>query len=298
MSEPSNELSGKVYIVTGANSGIGRVAAMELAKKGAHVLLACRSAEKAQQVIDELLKGTANAKVEYLALDLADLASARAAARAFLERGLPLHGLINNAGLAGQRGVTKDGFELAFGTNHLGHFLFTQLLLDKLEESAPSRIVNVASEAHYRCTTIDWEAVRKPTATVSGFDEYSVSKLANVLFTKELARRLAGTGVTTYSLHPGAVATDVWRRVPVVLRGIIKLFMKSIEDGAKTTIYCATDPMLTSQTGRYYEDCREREPNPVAEDEKLAAELWSRSEAWTSTSSSTNTRGPEHPVAD
>jgi len=281
MVAPPTDLSGTVYIVTGANTGIGRVAAIELAKRGAHVLLACRSEEKTQPVIAEILKATPDAKVEHLPLDLADLSSVRAAAQAFLGRDLPLHGLINNAGLAGQRGVTKDGFELAFGTNHLGHFLFTNLLLDKLEESAPSRIVNVASEAHYRPTTIDWEAVRKPTTTVTGFDEYSVSKLANVLFTKELARRLVGTGVTTYALHPGAVATDVWRRVPAVFRGIIKLFMKSIEDGAKTTIYCATDPSLASQTGRYYEDCKDRQPNPVAEDENLAAELWSRSESWT-----------------
>jgi NAD(P)-dependent dehydrogenase (short-subunit alcohol dehydrogenase family) len=246
------------------------------------VVLACRSAEKTQPVLDEILKATPDAKVDHLPLDLADLSSVRVAAEAFLERRLPLHGLINNAGLAGPRGTTKDGFELAFGTNHLGHFLFTNLLLDKLKESAPSRIVNVASKAHYRANTIDWEAVRKPTKTVTGFDEYGVSKLANVLFTKELARRLEGSGVTTYALHPGAVATDVWRRVPIVFRGLIKLFMKSAEDGAKTTIYCATDPSLASQTGRYYEDCRERAPNPAAEDRKLASELWSRSEAWTS----------------
>lgn len=276
------QLNGKVYVVTGANTGIGRVATIELAKQGAHVVLACRSAEKTRPVLDEVLKTKPDAKVEHLPLDLADLSSVRAAARRFLERELPLDGLINNAGLAGQRGMTKDGFELAFGTNHLGHFLFTNLLLDKLKASAPSRIVNVASEAHYRAKTIDWTAVQKPTATVTGFDEYSVSKLANVLFTKELARRLAGTGVTSYALHPGAVATDVWRRVPVVLRGVIKLFMKSAEDGAKTTIYCATDPSLARQSGRYYDDCRERQPSPVAEDEQLAAELWSRSETWTS----------------
>ena len=164
-------------------------------------------------------------------------------------------------------------------------------MLDKLKQSAPSRIVNVASEAHYRAKTIDWQAVREPTRTVTGFDEYGVSKLANVLFTKELARRLQGTGVTTYALHPGAVATDVWRRVPLVVRGVLKLFLKSAEDGAKTTIYCATDPSLASQTGRYYDDCKERQPNPVAEDAQLAAELWSRSEAWTAAGTLTQ---PDH----
>lgn len=277
-----SELGGRVYIVTGANTGIGRVAARELAKKGAHVLLACRSAQKTQPVLDEIFKIMPDAKAEHLPLDLGDLASVRASAQAFLERKLPLHCLINNAGLAGQRGVTNDGFELAFGTNHLGHFSFTLLLLETLKASAPSRIVNVASEAHYRPKTIDWEALREPTQTVTGFHEYAVSKLANVLFTKELARRLEGTGVTAYALHPGAVATDVWRRVPVGLRGLLKLFMKSSEDGAKTTIYCATEPTLASQTGRYYDDCKERQPNPLAEDRRLASELWSRSEAWTS----------------
>jgi NAD(P)-dependent dehydrogenase (short-subunit alcohol dehydrogenase family) len=286
--------SGRVYIVTGANTGIGRVTSAELAKMGAHVFLACRSAEKTGPVIDEIRKATPEAKVEHLSLDLADLSSVRTAASAFLERKLPLHGLINNAGLAGQRGVTKDGFELAFGTNHLGHFLFTFLLLDKLKESAPSRIVNVASEAHYRATAIDWKAVRTSTRSAMGFDEYGVSKLANVLFTKELARRLVGTGVTAYALHPGVVATDVWRRVPGLVRGIIKLFMKSAADGAKTTIYCATEPSLAAQTGRYYEDCKERDPNPIAEDEQLAAELWSRSETWTAASAA---RSADSPVA-
>jgi NAD(P)-dependent dehydrogenase (short-subunit alcohol dehydrogenase family) len=275
------ELEGKVFIVTGANTGIGRVAAGEIARKGAQVFLACRSAEKTRPVIEEIREATPEAKVEHLPLDLADLASVRTAAKAFLERGLPLHGLVNNAGLAGQRGLTKDGFELAFGTNHLGHFLFTSLLLGKLRESAPSRIVNVASQAHYRAKTIDWEAVRKPTRTVTGFEEYAVSKLANVLFTRELAGRLEGTGVTTYALHPGVVATDVWRRVPVVFRGLMKLFMRSTADGAKTTIYCATDPALATQSGRYYDDCMEKRPNPVVEEGKLGPELWARSEAWT-----------------
>ena len=205
----------------------------------------------------------------------------RTAAAAFLARDLPLHVLVNNAGLAGQRGHTKSGFELAFGTNHVGHFLFTELLLEKLKASAPARIVNVASTAHYNAKGIDWEAVRKPTRSLTALDEYAVSKLANVLFTKELARRLAGTKVTTYALHPGVVATDVWRRVPIGLRGLAKLFMKSAEDGAKTTIYCATSPAVAAETGKYYDDVKEKRPSKQADDLVLAAELWTCSEAWT-----------------
>ncbi len=276
-----SELSGKVFIVTGANTGIGKVAATDFARRGAHVFLACRSAAKTQPVIDEIKQATGNAQIEFLALDLGDLDSVRTAAAAFLARDLPLHVLVNNAGLAGQRGHTKSGFELAFGTNHVGHFLFTELLLEKLKASAPARIVNVASTAHYNAKGIDWEAVRKPTRSLTALDEYAVSKLANVLFTKELARRLAGTKVTTYALHPGVVATDVWRRVPIGLRGLAKLFMKSAEDGAKTTIYCATSPAVAAETGKYYDDVKEKRPSKQADDLVLAAELWTRSEAWT-----------------
>jgi NAD(P)-dependent dehydrogenase (short-subunit alcohol dehydrogenase family) len=275
------ELSGKVYIVTGANTGIGKVTAAELARRGGHVFLACRSEDKTKPVIDEIKRETPDAKVEFLALDLADLGSVRRAADEFKARKLPLHGLINNAGLAGSRGTTKDGFELIFGTNHLGPFLFTTLLLDVLKQSAPARIVNVASEAHYSAKGIDWDAQRKKTRSVTGLDEYAVSKLANVLFTKELARRLEGTGVTTYSLHPGVVATDVWRRVPPPFRWVMKAFMISPEKGAQTTLYCATAPELAKETGKYFEKSKEKKPNKLADDVALAGELWKRSAEWT-----------------
>lgn len=270
----------QVCIVTGANTGIGRVTAHELAARGAHVFLAGRSAEKTAPVVEAIRQGTGNTRVEYLPLDLADLGSVRRAAADFLARDLPLHVLINNAGLAGARGLTADGFELAFGTNHLGHFLFTTLLLDRLKASAPARVVTVSSRMHYKAPGIDWEAVRKPTRTTTGTFEYGVSKLANVLFSNELARRLEGTGVTTYALHPGVIASDVWRRVPWGFRGLIKLFMKSPEDGARTSLWCATDPSLAEQTGRYYDECKERRPSRLAQDPALAGELWQRSEAW------------------
>jgi len=276
-----SELQGKVFIVTGATSGIGKVTALDLARRGAHVVLACRSADKTAAVIDEIKRETGNQEVDFLALDLGSLDSVRAAARAFLDRGLPLHGLINNAGLASTRGQTEDGFELAFGTNHLGHFLFTTLLLDKLKASAPARIVNVASASHYSAKGIDWNALEQPTRSLTGLTEYEVSKLANVLFTAELARRLEGTGVTTYALHPGVVATNVWRRMPRIVSWLPKLFMKSSEDGARTQIWCATAPELADQSGRYYDGCKEKRPSRLARDAELAAELWRRSEAWT-----------------
>jgi NAD(P)-dependent dehydrogenase (short-subunit alcohol dehydrogenase family) len=284
---PTSTLESKVFIVTGANTGIGRITATELARRGAHVILACRSAERTTPVVDAIRRLTGNDKVDFLPIDLADLGSVRSAAAAFLSRNLPLHGLINNAGLAGKRGLTKDGFEVTFGSNHLGPFLFTLLLLDRLKESAPSRIVNVASRAHKSAKGIDWEALRRPGTSRAVLNEYAVSKLANVLFTKELARRLVGTGVTTYSLHPGVVATDIWRSVPWGLRGLVKLFMISPEQGALTTLHCAASPETANDSALYYEECKVRHPSRTAQDPALAAALWERSVEWTNAPTST-----------
>ncbi|MDQ1372736.1 MAG: retinol dehydrogenase 12 [Actinomycetota bacterium] len=264
-------------VITGANTGIGRATAAELASQGARVILACRSEDKTRPVIDDIVARTGNDSVEFLALDLADLASVRAAAATLLDRDDPIHVLINNAGVAGQRGETAQGFELAFGINHLGHFLFTDLLLDRLRASAPARVINVSSDSHYQPKAIDWDAVRRPTATVSGMREYGVSKLCNVLHAQELARRLADDGVVTASLHPGVIASDVWRRVPLPVRSVMKLFMKSTEEGARTSVHCATTTDLVS--GAFYTDEREKAPSKVATPE-LAAELWERSEGW------------------
>ena len=279
-SNTDQTLAGRVALITGANTGIGLVTARELAARGAHVFIACRSVEKGQAAVDEIRNTTGNEKVELLALDLGDFASIRVCAEQFLSRNLPLHLLINNAGLAGAKGMTKSGFELAFGTNHIGPFLFTQLLLDRIKQSAPARIVTIASRAHTRISGINWDDVRQPTKGKAGLPEYGISKLANVLFSAELGRKLAGTGVTTYSLHPGVVATDVWREVPAFIRPLIKLMMISTEEGATTTLYCATSPEVGNQTGLYYDKCRVKEPSKVGQDLALAAELWRRSETW------------------
>jgi NAD(P)-dependent dehydrogenase (short-subunit alcohol dehydrogenase family) len=275
MSAQQADLEGRTFLVTGANTGIGRATAVDLAGRGGRVYLACRSEEKTKPVLDEI-----GEHAMFLRLDLGDFGSVRECAAAFLARDEPLHVLLNNAGLAGQRGLTASGFELAFGVNHVGHFLLTNLLLDRIKESAPARIVNVSSVGHYQAKGIDYDAVRKPTRNITGLPEYAVSKLANVLHAQELARRLEGTGVTTYSLHPGAIASDVWRRIPWPVAPIMKLFMKNTEEGAQTSLYCATSSEVASASGRYYDNCAEKEPSKVATPE-LGAQLWQKSEEWT-----------------
>lgn len=277
-----SELADRTFIVTGANTGIGKITARELARRGARVVLACRSKERTEPVLDELRREAGGDRIDFVALDLGDLASVRACAEELLGRGLPIHGLVNNAGLAGRRGLTTDGFEIQFGTNHLGPYLLTRLLLDRIAESGPARIVNVASDSHFNAGKLDWDAQRRKTRSITGMREYEVSKLANVLFTKELARRLDGTRVTAYAVHPGVVATDVWRRIPAPVRWVMKRFMIAPEQGAQASLRCATASELASETGRYYTvGGEERRPSKRADDAALAAELWERSAAWT-----------------
>lgn len=274
-------LRGRVALVTGANTGIGRITALELARRGAQVWLAGRSAERTQPVLDRIAAMNTGAPARFLSLELGDFDSVRACAESFLAQGQPLHLLVNNAGLAGARGLTASGFEVAFGVNHVGHFLLTCLLLPCLRRSAPSRVVTVASRAHRRVSGIDWDGVRRPAASLTGIREYAQSKLANVLFSAELGRRLAGSGVSTCALHPGVIDTDVWRVLPRPLRILMRLRLAPVETGARTTLYCATDPATATDTGLYYSDERVVVPSAAALDPALAAELWRRSEAWT-----------------
>ena len=272
----------RTFLVTGANTGIGRATAAGLARQGGRVYVAARSREKGEEAVAGLRASTGNDAVFYLPLDLADLDSVRACAADFLARGEPLHGLVNNAGVVRARGLTKQGFELMFGVNHLGHFVLTNALLGCLTASAPARVVTVSSDAHYSAKGIDFEALRRPAHGLTGLPEYAVSKLCNVLFTQELARRVAGTGVTTYALHPGVVASDIWRRVPWPVRPIVTRRMLSTTDGAQTSLYCATSPDVAQDSGLFYDKCAERAPSGVATPE-LAAELWKRSETWAAT---------------
>jgi retinol dehydrogenase 12 len=287
MSEPEasesgtpSELSGRTFLVTGANTGIGLATATALAGRGGRVFVTSRSPAKGEAAVAAIKGSTGNDAVRLLPLDLADLDSVRACATAFLALGEPLHVLVNNAGMAGRQGLTRQGFELLFGVNHLGHFVLTDALLDCLKASAPARVVTVSSDAHYRAPGIDFTALRTRGHGLTAMHEYSVSKLCNVLFTQELARRLSGTGVTTYALHPGVVASDMWRRVPWPVRPLITRRLLSVDDGALTSVYCAASGEVAQVSGRFYDKCAERAPSGVATTE-LAAELWDYSEKWT-----------------
>lgn len=284
----SGDMDGKVVLITGANTGIGLVTARELCQRGAQVFIACRSVGMGEVALATIRAAVPGAQVALLPLDLGDFDSVQSCAERFLAHNLPLHVLINNAGLAGSKGLTQSGFELAFGTNHMGHFLLTQLLLECIKKSgtanAPARIVTVASRAHYRVKlptgSFDWAALQQPTAGGTAITEYGVSKLANVLFSAELARRLQGSFVNTYALHPGVVASDVWRSVPWPLRPLFKHWMLTVEEGAVTTLHCATAPALAGQTGLYYDQCQVKTPSALAQSSQLAQALWQHSEAW------------------
>ena len=274
-------------VVTGANTGLGRATARALAARGDRVVFACRSEAKAREAMEDVRASTGNDELEFLALDLNDLTQVRASARTLLDRGEPIHVLVANAGIAGSKGVTAQGFELAFGVNHLGRFLFVTELLPLLRagspapDGAPARLVVVSSGSHYEAKHgIDFDRVRQPTSSFSGMPEYAVSKLANVLFVQELARRVSPEELFVVALHPGnLIATDVMRRVPGPLEAFIKLFRPSAEHGAKTSVLCATSPDVLGHRGEYYSVMKLKEPSAVATPE-LGAELWRRSDAW------------------
>ncbi len=279
------DIRDRVCIVTGGNAGLGRATATELARRGAQVFIAGRSRERTESAVAEIKDATGNPRVDRLALDLASFDSIHACADAFLAKGLPLHVLINNAGRSGCGGLTHDGFELVFGTNHIGHFLFTMRLINRMLESAPGRIINVTSLSHRKLKSVDWSIANRPTPTSFTWPHptYPVSKLANILFTKELARRLAGTGITTYSAHPGVVATDIWRVVPSRFQPVLRLLkplMATSGQGARTQIRCAVAPELATETGLFYADEKVRAPSALAQDTALGEELWRLSLDW------------------
>ncbi len=267
------------FLVTGANSGLGRATAEALAAGGDEVVLAGRSEERTRPVLEAIRTRHPGSRVEFLRLDLSDLASVEQAARAFLDSARPLDALINNAGIAGTEALSADSFDLTYATNHIGPFLLTWLLLPALERASQGRIVNVSSIAHMQVAGIDWSLLeRRAAPRRSGFPDYAATKLMNVLHAKELARRLAGTSVTTYAVHPGGVRTNIWRALPRPIRWGLTLFLISSEKGAETQLTCATAPELAGASGRYWEKCRQVPCNPLADDPALAAELWTRTE--------------------
>ena len=276
------DLQSRSFFVTGANSGIGRALVEALAARGGRVVLATRSEERTRPVLSAIQSRYPAARAQWVSLDVSDLGSVRRAAQAFLASGQPIDVLVNNAGIAGTRALSKDGFDLTYATNHIGPFLLTTLLLPRVREAPQGRVVNVASGAHMMVKQIDWSVLeRRATPQRSGLTDYAVTKLMNVLHAKELARRLSGTRVTTYALHPGMVASNIWRALPRPVQWLGKLFMLSNEQGARTPLYCATAPELSSTSGRYYNQSREARASPLAEDAALARELWTRTEAIT-----------------
>ncbi len=272
-----SSIEGKTVLITGANSGIGLVAATELAGMGAKLVLACRDTDKTAQAL-AAINDVATVTAVNLPVDLASLASVRALAATFLERFDRLDVLINNAGTfpAKQR-FTEDGFEMQIGVNHFAPFLLTNLLLDKLKASAPARVVTVTSKLHSK-GTIDFDSF-KGFPKYSAQTAYNQSKLANVLFGVELAERLAGSGVTSNVLHPGAVDTDIVRDLPWLVRKMIGLIFVSPEQGAKTTVMLASDASLDTVSGEYYDQCERAECSELANDEELRKRLWNVSVA-------------------
>ena len=261
-------LDGKTCLVTGANSGIGKETAKALAQMKADVVMVCRNKEKGEAARQEIEKKTENASVDLLLCDLSSLAEVRTLAAEVRNRYGKLNVLVNNAGLFSLSGKTKDGFERTFAVDYLAPFLLTNLLLELLKSSAPSRIVNVSSVALFG-GHVDLDAIETGSLP-SGWGAYSNSKLALAMFTYELARRLQGTGVTANCLHPGAVATNIWKIPPAVVRP----FLKSAKEGAETSVYLASAPEVEGVTGKYFEKKSEKKSSEESYDEKKALALW------------------------
>ena len=279
----TGEMSGKICMVTGATSGIGKVTAQALAAKGATVIVVARSQSRGEETVNEIKAKTGNQSVILMVADLSSQASVRQLAQNFKQHYSRLDVLVNNAGVFNfQRMVTVDGLENTFATNHLGHFLLTNLLLDTIKTSAPSRIINVSSDAS-QSGKIDFDDLQGEKR-YSVAKAYSQSKLANVLFTVGLAKRLQGTGVTANSLHPGLVATNFGQnngRLWGLVFRLVYLVGISPEKGAETQIYLATSPDVANVTGKYFDKKKPVEPNPAAKDDATVERLWKVSEQLT-----------------
>ena len=278
------DMGGRTVVVTGGNSGIGWATAIALAGAGARVLITARDSGRGAAAVEDIRRRSGSDAVELVVFDLGSLASVRAGAAEILARCDRLDVLVNNAGIVlTERRESADGLEATFAVNHLGPFLLTDLLRDRLVASAPARVVNVASTAHKGARRgLDFDDLQTERR-YSGMAVYSKSKLANILFTTELARRLAGTGVTANCVHPGTVATGYGRdgdATGFLAFGlkVIKPFVLTPEQGARTSVYVASSPDVADVTGRYFVKCRARTPSKAARDEAAAARLWEVSE--------------------
>lgn len=272
-------MQGKLCLITGGSRGIGKAAASGLAALGAQVVIVARDRGRGEAAMAEIRARSGNEAVDMLLADLSSQASVRALAREYTERYGRLDVLINNAGaMFTRRSETVDGIEMTFALNHLAYFLLTDLLLDLLKASAPSRIVNVSSDAHHGAA-LDPDNLQGERS-YRGFAVYGRSKLANILFTRELARRLEGTGVTANCLHPGLIASGFNKNNGPLMRlamTMIGPFIKQADEGAETVIYLASSPEVEGITGKYFVKCRPVEPSPAASDDTVARWLWDTS---------------------
>jgi len=273
-------VTGKIVLITGANSGIGFEAAVRIARMGAHIVMVARSRQKAETVIVSARERSGSDEFSLMLCDMSSMSGVRRLAAEVLATIPRLDVLVNNAGSVNDaRHITGEGLEQTFAANYVGHFLLTQLLLPLLKASAPARIVNVSSMAH-RQGTLDFDNLQFEKGGFSIMKAYGRSKLAQIVFTHELARRLAGTGVTVNSLHPGAVATRIWSHAPWFTRPVLavaQLFMLTPEQGAERIVYLATSPEVEGETGGYYDKNKRVEPSALARDEAIAARLWEES---------------------
>lgn len=272
------DLSDKTCMITGATSGIGKAAALALARYGPSLVLVARDAARAERTVKEIADGSGNRNVEVMFADLSSLEQVRRLASEFLATGRPLHILLNNAGIVMlRREETVDGFERTFAVNHLSYFLLTNLLLERIKASAPARIVNVASDAHvYSGGPLDFDDLQSAKGYGS-MKVYGKSKLANILFTRELARRLEGTGVTANCLHPGLVGSRLGRNNGVlgkVATSLLRPFARSTAKGAETAVYLCTSPDVEGVTGKYFFDKKEKWPKRYAQSDQDARRLW------------------------
>jgi len=278
-------LDGKTALVSGASSGIGLIAALKLARMGAKVVMVARNPSRGDAALEEArTRSGAASRISMLYCDFGSQTQIRQLAADFRKQHDRLHILVNNAGsVSDRRQVTEDGLEQTFAVNHLGYFLLTTLLLDLIEASAPARIVNVASVGHYKGDMAFDDLQYEHGYGI--MKAYQRSKLGNVLFSLELARRLADKGVTVNAMHPGGVATQIWSRTPRFAQPILavaKLAMVTPEEGGDRIVYLATSPEVEGKTGGYYEKDRLRTPSELARDTALQAKLWTVSEQLTS----------------
>lgn len=276
------DLTGKVAIVTGSNTGIGKETSKLLAEMGAHVILACRNVKLGAEAVEDIKKAIGNkGKLEVMELDLSSLQSVRQFAEEFKKKNLALNLLINNAGIMAlpKRETTKDGFEAQFGVNHLGHFLLTNLLIEPLKAGKPSRVVNLSSIAHRR-SGINFDDLMSEKS-YSPWKVYGQSKTANILFTVEFQRRFAEHGVQAYAVHPGGVRSDLSRNLgfawaQFLLQPVLWVIFKSVWEGSQTSLYCAISP--DAGAGKYHKDCAVFPAEPWALDAGAAKKLWEVSE--------------------